>query len=128
VPEKDRIIACLLVAEMVARERKTVGELLKRLSKEIGVILNRRIDIRLDESNRKAVAERLGQPLTELDGTRVKGKKTTADGTKYMLEDDSWILMRTSGTEPVVRLYVESSSEDRIDDLIEAGRKYILGT
>jgi len=59
------------------------------------------------------VQERLSQPLTELDGMRVKGKKTTADGPSTMLEDDSWVLMRASGTEPVVRLYVEAGSEKR---------------
>ena len=128
VPEKDGIIACMLVAEMAARERKPLKELLKKLYREVGTILNHRINIRLDESNRKAVEERLKQPLAELDGLRVKGKKATADGTKYMLEDDSWVLMRTSGTEPVVRLYVESSSEEKIQGLIGAGRKFILGT
>ena len=127
VPEKDGIVACLLMAEMVARERKPVKELLKRLFKEVGTILNQRINIHLDESNRKAVDERLSQPITELDGLRVKGKKATSDGTKYMLEDDSWVLMRASGTEPVVRLYVESSSEQKIRELVEAGRKFILG-
>lgn len=127
VPEKDGILACLLVAEMAAKERKSVGELLKRLYKETGVILNERVNIHLTEQNRKAVGERLSQPLSELGGFRVKGKKTTADGTKYMLEDDSWVLMRASGTEPVVRLYVESSSEENIRTLTEAGKKFILG-
>jgi alpha-D-glucose phosphate-specific phosphoglucomutase len=127
VPEKDGIIACMLVAEMVARERKSLRELLKRLYKEVGIILNSRINIHLDESNRKSVEERLNQQLTDLDGIRVKGKKATADGTKYMLEDDSWVLMRPSGTEPVVRLYVESSSEEKINRLVAAGRKFILG-
>ena len=64
---------------------------------------------------------------TELGGLRVKGKKATADGTKYMLEDDSWVLMRASGTEPVLRLYVEAESEAKIKNLIEAGRKHVLG-
>ena len=127
VPEKDGVLACMLVAEMVAKERKPVKELLKRLYKEVGVILNHRINIHLTEANRKSVGDRLSQPLTELDGFRVKGKKATADGTKYMLDDDSWILMRASGTEPVVRLYAESSSEEKIALLIEAGRKFILG-
>jgi phosphoglucomutase len=128
VPEKDGILACMLVTEMVARERRTVKELLKRLYKEVGTIVNHRINIRLDETNRKAIDDRLSQPLTELDGLRVKGKKTTADGTKYMLEDDSWVLMRASGTEPVVRLYVESSSDEKVRELVDAGRKFILGT
>ena len=127
VPEKDGIIACMLVAEMVSQEKRSIKEQLKRLYKEVGTILNDRVNIRLTEVNQKLVAERLAQPLTELGGLRVKGKKATADGTKYMLEDDSWVLMRASGTEPVVRVYVESSSGEKIKELIEAGRKFILG-
>jgi phosphoglucomutase len=127
VPEKDGIIACMLVAEMVAQEKRPLKELLKRLYKEVGTILNDRVNIRLTDANQKLVAERLAQPLTELGGLRVKGKKTTADGTKYMLEDDSWVLMRASGTEPVVRIYVEAESEAKIQGLIEAGKKFILG-
>ena len=127
VPEKDGILACLLVAEMVSSERKSLKDMLKRLYKEVGTILNDRINIRLTEANRAAVHARLSQPLSELGGLRVKGKKTTADGTKYMLEDDSWVLMRASGTEPVVRLYVEAGSEEKINELTEAGKKFILG-
>jgi alpha-D-glucose phosphate-specific phosphoglucomutase len=127
VPEKDGIIACMLVAEMVSQEKRPIKELLKRLYKEVGTILNDRVNIRLTDVNQKLVAERLAQPLTELGGLRVKGKKTTADGTKYMLEDDSWVLMRASGTEPVVRIYVEAESEAKIQNLIESGKKFILG-
>jgi len=127
VPEKDGILACLLVAEMVSSEKKSIKDLLKRLYKEVGTILDDRINIRLTDANRNAVGERLNQPVSELGGLRVKGKKTTADGTKYMLEDDSWVLMRASGTEPVVRIYVEAGSEEKIKELIEAGRKFILG-
>ena len=127
VPEKDGVLACLLVAEMVASEKKSIKELLKRLYKEVGTILDDRINIRLTEGNRKAVADRLNQTVSELGGLRVKGKKTTADGTKYMLEDDSWVLMRASGTEPVVRVYVEAGSEEKIKELVEAGKKFILG-
>ncbi len=127
VPEKDGILACLLVAEMVSSERKSLKEMLKRLYKEVGTILNDRVNIHLTEANRAEVNARLSQPLNELGGMRIKGKKTTADGTKYMLEDDSWVLMRASGTEPVVRVYVEAGSEQTIRELSEAGRKFILG-
>lgn len=127
VPEKDGILACLLVAEMAASEKRTLKDMLKRLYKEVGTILNERINLHLSESDGSNLNARLSQPLTELGGLRVKGKKTTADGTKYMLEDDSWVLMRASGTEPVVRVYVESSSEEKIKLLLDAGRKFILG-
>lgn len=127
VPEKDGILACLLVAEMVASERKTIRELLRKLYKDVGTVLNERINIRITEANRAGLSSRLNQPLSELGDLRVKGKKTTADGTKYMLEDDSWVLMRASGTEPVVRVYVEAGSEEKVKDLIQAGRAFILG-
>ena len=127
VPEKDGILACLLIAEMVSREKRSLHTMLKKLYKDVGTILNQRINIRLTESNRKEMEERLSLPISELGGQRVKGKKATADGTKYMLDDDSWVLMRLSGTEPVVRVYVESGSQEKINDLIEAGRKFILG-
>ncbi len=128
VPEKDGILACLLVAEMAAAERRSIREMLKRLYKEVGTVLNDRINIHITEANRAGVNARLNQPMNELGDLRVKGKKTTGDGTKYMLEDDSWVLMRSSGTEPVVRIYVEAGSEEKVKDLIEAGRKFILGT
>ncbi len=127
VPEKDGILACLMVTEMVANERRSLKDMLKRLYKEVGTILNERVNIHLTEANRLEVNTRLSQPLSELGGLRVKGKKTTADGTKYMLEDDSWVLMRASGTEPVVRVYVESGSEEKIRELTQAGRKFVLG-
>jgi phosphoglucomutase len=127
VPEKDGILACLLIAEMVASERRPIGEMLRRLYKEVGTVLNERINIHITEANRAGLNARLNQPLSELGDLRVKGKKTTADGTKYMLEDDSWVLMRSSGTEPVVRIYVEAGSDEQVKDLIQAGRKFILG-
>lgn len=128
VPEKDGILACLLVAEMVASEKRSIRDMLKRLYKEVGTVLNDRVNIHITEANRAGVNARLSQPISELGDLRVKGKKTTADGTKYMLEDDSWVLMRASGTEPVVRVYVEAESEEKVKNLIKAGRAFILGS
>jgi phosphomannomutase len=128
VPEKDGILACLLVAEMAASERRSIREMLKRLYKEVGTVLSDRINIRITEANRAELNARLSQPMNELGDLRVKGKKTTADGTKYMLEDDSWVLMRASGTEPVVRVYVEAGTEERVKGLIQAGKAFILGS
>lgn len=75
VPEKDGILACLLVAEMVSSEKKSIKELLKRLYKEVGVILDDRINIRITETNRKAVENRLSHPLSELGVSVLRAKK-----------------------------------------------------
>ncbi len=126
LPERDGILACLLVAEMVATERKPIKDLLKRLYKEVGTILAERAVIPLPETSWKAFAGKLSLPLMEFGGMRVKGKKTTSDGTKYMLEDDSWLLLRFSDTERAVLLYAESSLEEKTNELIKAGSRFVL--
>ncbi|MEK7713234.1 MAG: phosphoglucomutase/phosphomannomutase family protein, partial [Deltaproteobacteria bacterium] len=104
VPEKDGILACLLVAEMVAREGKSVTEMLNNLYSEVGTVLTRRVNIHLEGSGLK---DRLKTLPSSFAGLNVD-KVVTIDGTKLILSDGSWVLIRPSGTEPVVRLYAES--------------------
>lgn len=123
VPEKDGILACLLVAEMVAKERKGLTELLNDLYSEAGTVLTRRVNIHLEGSGLK---ERLKIPPSSFAGLNVD-KVVTIDGTKLILSDGSWVLIRPSGTEPVVRFYAEAFSVNDLDKLTEAGKKLILG-
>jgi phosphoglucomutase len=126
VPEKDGILACFLVAEMVAKEGKTVRELLERLYGEVGCFLTRRDNLRLSPQLEKAYLQKVTTLPSEMAGTRVKDV-ITIDGVKMILDDGSWILFRKSGTEPVVRLYGEASTEARLSEVMAAGRKFILG-
>ncbi len=123
VPEKDGILACLLVAEMVAREGKSVTEMLNNLYSEVGTVLTRRVNIHLEGSGLK---DRLKTLPTSFAGLSVD-KVVTIDGTKLILSDGSWVLIRPSGTEPVVRFYAESFSQEGLDRLTEAGKRFILG-
>ena len=122
VPEKDGILACLLVAEMVAREGKSVTEMLNNLYSEVGTVLTRRVNIHLEGSGLK---DRLKTLPSSFAGLNVD-KVVTIDGTKLILSDGSWVLIRPSGTEPVVRLYAESFSQEGLDRLTEAGKRFIL--
>ncbi|MBI2354808.1 MAG: phosphoglucomutase/phosphomannomutase family protein [Deltaproteobacteria bacterium] len=126
VPEKDGILACFLVAEMVAREGKTVRELLERLYAEVGRFVTRRDNLKLSPELELAYAGKVDAVPAEVAGTKVT-KVIRIDGTKLLLEDGSWMLFRKSGTEPVVRLYGEAASEARLAEVMEAGRKFILG-
>jgi phosphoglucomutase len=126
VPEKDGILACFLVAEMVAREGKTVRELLERLYAEVGRFVTRRDNLKLTPALELAYADKINAVPAEVAGTKVK-EVIRIDGTKLLLADGSWLLFRKSGTEPVVRLYGEASSEARLSQVMEAGRKFILG-
>jgi len=126
VPEKDGILACFLVAEMVAREGKTIRELLERLYGEVGRFITRRDNLKLSPQLESEYAKRITTLPAEVAGTRIK-EVIRIDGTKLLLEDGSWILFRKSGTEPVVRLYGEAATEARLAEVMAAGRKFIAG-
>jgi alpha-D-glucose phosphate-specific phosphoglucomutase len=126
VPEKDGILACLLVAEMVAREGKGITEMLEDLYSEVGKVLTRRINIHLEGVAGSWLRERLKTSSSSFAGLDVD-RVVNIDGTKLILSDGSWVLIRPSGTEPVVRLYVEAFSEEGLERLASAGKAFILG-
>ncbi len=125
VPEKDGILACFLVAEMVAREGKTVRQLLERLYGEVGRFVTRRDNLKLSPELEIAYKNKITAVPAEIAGTKVKDI-IRIDGTKLLLEDGSWMLFRKSGTEPVVRLYGEAGNDARLAEVMAAGRKFIL--
>ncbi|TWJ26522.1 phosphoglucomutase/phosphomannomutase family protein [Geobacter argillaceus] len=125
VPEKDGILACFLVAEMVAREGKTVSQLLEELYGRVGRFVTKRENITLSPALEEAFPARLKAIPNEIAGSRVTNV-VTIDGTKLLLADGSWLLFRKSGTEPVVRLYGEASTDARLNEVMVAGRKFIL--
>ncbi len=125
VPEKDGILACFLVAEMVAREGKTVRELLERLYADVGRVVTRRDNLKLSPELEETYAAKVNEVPAEIAGSRVK-EIIRIDGTKLLLTDGSWMLFRKSGTEPVVRLYGEAVNDARLAEVMEAGRKFIL--
>lgn len=126
VPEKDGILACFLVAEMVAREGKTVRELLERLYGEVGRFVTRRDNLKLSPELEAVYPGKVAAVPRQIAGTAV-ADVITLDGVKLLLEDGSWMLFRKSGTEPVVRLYGEASTEARLAEVMAAGKQFILG-
>lgn len=126
VPEKDGILACFLVAEMVAREGKTVRELLERLYGEVGRFVTRRDNLKLSPALEVAYSDKINAVPAEVAGAKVK-EVIRIDGTKLLLADGSWMLFRKSGTEPVVRLYGEAGNDARLAEVMAAGKKFILG-
>jgi phosphoglucomutase len=124
VPEKDGILACLLIAEMVASRRKSLKIQLKELFSRVGEVYNRRLNIRLDPAIQNRVKEKIATNVTEFFGRKV-ARQDRKDGLKLHFADGSWVLMRPSGTEPVVRFYAESSSEKDLERLLECGNQWI---
>ena len=125
VPEKDGILACFLVAEMVAREGKSVGQLLEELYGRVGRYITKRENISLSPEIEEVFPARVANLPTEIAGAKV-AKIIRLDGTKLVLTDGSWLLFRKSGTEPVVRLYGEAATTGRLAEVMKAGREFIL--
>jgi len=124
VPEKDGILACLLITEMLASRGKSLKSQLKELFSRVGAVYNRRLNIKLDPAITARVKAKIASDVSEFHGRRVVQQNRT-DGLKLIFEDGSWVLMRPSGTEPVVRFYAESSSEADLEKLLEYGNQWI---
>jgi phosphomannomutase len=124
LPEKDGILACVMVAEMVAKTGKGIPELLADLFSRVGPVYNRRLNFALTPEAKERLMVSLKQAPARFAGLRVK-QHVTLDGHKYLLEDGSWVCFRPSGTEPVVRFYFEASSREELEKLRQAGEALI---
>ena len=125
-PEKDGILACLLAAEAVAARGKSLTEQLDELYARVGKLESGRIGVKLTPEVADKLKEKLAEEPTEIAGRKVE-KINRIDGVKFLFANDAWMLMRPSGTEPLVRIYAESESRDDLENLLDEGRKYLLG-
>jgi phosphoglucomutase len=120
LPEKDGILACLLVAEMVAKTGKSLPELRDDLFSRVGPVYSQRLDLRLPPEAKARFLEKVKTPPDTFGGLKVVDH-ITLDGDKYLLENGSWVCFRPSGTEPVVRFYLEAASPEELERLRMAG-------
>jgi alpha-D-glucose phosphate-specific phosphoglucomutase len=125
VPEKDGIIAGLLVTEMVARRGKSLGTQLRELFAKVGSYYPVRENFHLTPEQKARFTEKLKADPKELSGRKVTQVVRT-DGLKLVLEDGSWVCYRLSGTEPVVRAYTEARSEADMESLKRAAEHFVL--
>ena len=125
VPEKDGVLAGLLVAEMVAVRGKSLGEQLKALFAKVGSYYPMRENFRLTPEVKAAFVEKVKGDPPEIGGRKVTGVVRT-DGLKLLLEDGSWVCYRLSGTEPVVRVYTESRKESELKPLSDAAKAWVM--
>jgi phosphoglucomutase len=116
VPEKDGILACLLMAELVATEKKSLGQILAELSKKIGNFYTDRINISFAPEKKEALLAKLGAGLQAVGPFKVE-KFITTDGYKFLLPDGEWVAFRASGTEPLIRCYIEAHSKANLKKL-----------
>jgi phosphomannomutase len=124
IPEGDGIIMGLLLLEIVATSGVTLYELVEDLLKEVGPAFYQRTDLRLSHPvSKQAMSHILVEEApSEIGGETVSGI-STIDGVKYLIADGSWLLIRPSGTEPVLRVYAEGRTPEMVQALLGYGEK-----
>ncbi len=122
VLEKDGLLACLFAAEMRAFEGKELSEIRKDVEMITGKFHNARLNIELENNEQKEkIINKFNNTKENFSGFEIK-ERLDIDGIGFQLEDeqyDTWILARASGTEPVVRIYIESNNKDSFDKLLK---------
>ena len=139
LPERDGILNALLLANVMAAEKKTLGQLVAGLQAEYGEHQYGRVDLHIsDELKKAAIARALALKPGDVGiaGMKVLSQQTL-DGVKLFLDNpeaktkpnaaETWILFRASGTEPLLRVYTETCSKEAVATLLAAGKKFALG-
>jgi phosphomannomutase len=123
VPERDGILAGLYFLDMMVQTGKKPSELLDILYEKVGPHYYDRIDSRFDPEMKDEILARVSSARPETIGGLKVTDIVTIDGHQFIMEDGGWLLVRFSGTEPVIRVYCETTHEDRVQDILADGMK-----
>jgi len=123
IPERDGVLNGLLILEMMSEAGKNLKALMKDVEKRFGVYCYDRVDIHYAPDKKDKMFELLKTvDYKEIRLTPIK-EITRFDGTKFIFEDNGWLLLRASGTEPVLRIYSEASSIEKVREYLEFGKE-----
>ena len=123
IPERDAFVAGLYFLDFMAKTGRTPSRLLKYLFDKVGPHYYDRVDVPIPQGKRGAIETHLASTSPDrIAGAKVTRKDTT-DGFRFFLGDESWLLIRFSGTEPLVRVYAEAGSPAKVARLLEEGRR-----
>jgi phosphomannomutase len=123
VPERDGILAGLYFLDMMVQTGKKPSELLDILYEKVGPHYYDRIDSRFDAELKDEILARVAAARPETIGGLKVTDIVTIDGHQFIMEDGGWLLVRFSGTEPVIRVYCETTHEDQVQDILADGMK-----
>lgn len=126
IPERDGVWIGLTIWEYMAKSGKTLEELIEEVYSIVGPFAFERIDLHLKESQKVAImADCASGAIKELAGRLIQ-RVDDKDGFKFFFNDDEWLMIRPSGTEPVLRTYCESSSSEKAIEILKAAHKQLL--
>jgi phosphomannomutase len=127
VPERDGILAGLFFLDFMVKTKLKPSQLLAKLFEKVGPHFYDRIDTTIDANQKEAILKRIKENHPKKIGKWDVDDVNMTDGFKFILNDGSWLLIRFSGTEPLVRIYSEALSKEQVHILLTEGKKLILG-
>jgi phosphoglucomutase len=126
VPEKDGILACLLMAELVATEGKSLGKIIEEIERKTGEFHTERINVAVPPGKKDELLKKLEAGPDRIGPFKVE-QFITLDGYKFLLPNQEWVAFRASGTEPLIRCYIEAKSARGLKKLRSACQKLLKG-
>ena len=127
IPERDGIWMGLILFEFMAKSGKTLDDLISEVYEIVGPFAFERIDLHIDNEIKESIIQNCNENKYTSFGKYNIERIDTTDGFKFFFDDDTWLMIRPSGTEPVLRTYSESSSQEKCFDILEEARKTLLG-
>lgn len=124
---KDGIFACALVVEMIARTGRTIAEMLNEIHSRIGRLAGREVNLPATPEMKLIVQRKLSETTLEQIANYPVQRVSFQDGIKFYLENDNWLLLRFSGTEPLLRIFAEADDEQKADQLVAWAKAIVAG-
>src|SRR5258708_21166854 len=132
LPERDGVLNCLLLTNVMAEEGKPLGQLVADLQREFGAHYYGRRDLHISDEIKNSAIRRAADPQTTKLGAYPILRKENLDGVKFFLDNpqhgdgaDSWVLFRASGTERMLRCYVEAATPELVEEILESGERFV---
>jgi phosphomannomutase len=126
IPERDGIWIALMVLEFMAKTGKTLKELIREVYDIVGPFATDRYDLHLEESQKQSIIQACQNDAYEAFGPYRIRAKESVDGFKFIFDDDRWVMIRPSGTEPVLRIYAQAPTADEVTKILEATKREVL--
>lgn len=124
LPERDGFLSGIFILEMILLENKDISNIIKDVFSKYGEAYYNRVDLKVEEHIKDRLKTLIKNPPTDLDGIKIS-QTNIKDGFKMIFEDNSWVLLRASGTEPLIRVYAEATSLEYLNTLLSKAQKLL---